>query len=393
MTKENNKKAKAKKTAVKNAPKVEKPKIPNLEDVAKKIEALQKDAPDAPILRRYKSNDTTVEKLGEILQSNPNGLMILRDELVGLLAAWEKSGHEGDRTFYLEAWNGNSSFDTDRILRGSIFIPNLCVSIFGGIQPDKLRALLELIADALANDGTLQRFQLLVYPDYHTWEWRDRSPDKDARDKVFDIFDKLADFDPVAWGAAPADEFNKFPYYNFSPEAQDIFITWATELHTQKIPAEENPLIAQHLTKYDKLFPALALILHLVDCAVTGDYGAVTRQAAIRAVAWCEYLESHARRCYGLLADGGFSAAQNLADKIRQGKLKDGFTAHDVQRHGWSRLTTGEAVQDALLWLEYEYWVRSYDVKAGAQGGRPTQAYSINPKIPRNEAEHADDMA
>jgi hypothetical protein len=40
----------------------------------------------------------------------------------------------------LEAWNGNSSHDVDRIGRGSIHIPNLCITILGGIQPDKLRA-------------------------------------------------------------------------------------------------------------------------------------------------------------------------------------------------------------------------------------------------------------
>jgi hypothetical protein len=35
-------------------------------------------------LRRYKTNDSTVEKLGELLRENPVGLLILRDELVGV---------------------------------------------------------------------------------------------------------------------------------------------------------------------------------------------------------------------------------------------------------------------------------------------------------------------
>ena len=81
-----------------------------------------------PILRRYKTNDSTIEKLGELLQENPVGLLMLRDELVGLLASWEREGREGERAFFLEGWNGNASFDTDRIGRGSIFIPNLCLS-------------------------------------------------------------------------------------------------------------------------------------------------------------------------------------------------------------------------------------------------------------------------
>jgi hypothetical protein len=362
----------------------------SVEEIAKKIEQMESDAPPAPIQRRYKSNDTTVEKLGELLRQNPAGMMVLRDELIGLLASWEKSGHEGDRTFYLESWNGNVSFDTDRIGRGSIFIPNLCVSIFGGIQPDKLRSILELIADALANDGMLQRFQLLVYPDPCEWEWRDQTPNKEARDKVYELFDKIADFDPVAWGADSTDEYNKFPYFHFSPDAQEVFIAWQTHLHTKILPAEDNLLIAQHLTKYDKLFPALALIFHLVDCAATGVRGTISNQSVLLAKAWCEYLESHARRCYGLLADKGLLAAQHLADKIKQGKLKDGFTARDVQRNRWSHLKTPEDVQAALIWLEDDKWLRSCQVNSGEQGGRPTQTYQINPKVNRNKDNHAE---
>jgi hypothetical protein len=33
------------------------------------------------------------------------------------------------------------------------------------------------------------------------------------------------------------------------------------ELHQVRLPAEEDPLIHQHLAKYDKLYPTLALIL------------------------------------------------------------------------------------------------------------------------------------
>ena len=54
----------------------------------------------------------------------------------------------------------------------------------------------------------------------------------------------------------------------------------------------------------------------------TGQRGAVTAQAALRAAAWCDYLEAHARRCYGLLVDDGLRSAQALADKVSQGKRR-----------------------------------------------------------------------
>lgn len=38
-----------------------------------------------PARRRYLLNDATIEKLGEILRDNPNGVLLFRDELVGFL--------------------------------------------------------------------------------------------------------------------------------------------------------------------------------------------------------------------------------------------------------------------------------------------------------------------
>lgn len=350
--------------------------------IAKELQTHGKQAPDAPTLRRYKTNDSTVEKLGELLCENPAGLLVLRDELVGLIATWEREGREGERAFFLEAWNGNQGFDTDRIGRGHISIPNLCASIFGGIQPDKLTVYLEQAAHALANDGMLQRFQVLVYPDLRRWEWRDYAPNKTARDAAFTVFEKLADFDPAAWGAAPADDVAKFSHFRFSGEAQAVFVEWSSDMHRQRIPNEDEPLIRQHLGKFDKLFPALALVFHLVDCAAHGACGPVSKEAALRAAAWCEYLEAHARRCYGLLKDDGLRSAQALAAKLKRGALEDGFTLRDVRRNQWRSLTTDEAIEAALDWLEDEDWLRSEATGGTGPGtGRRTTRYRINPAI------------
>ncbi len=351
-------------------------------EIARELRAHEEQGPPAPVLRRYRTNDSTVEKLGELLRDNPAGLLVLRDELDGLMATWEREGREGERAFFLEAWNGNQAFDTDRIGRGHISIANICVSIFGGIQPDKLTVYLEQAAHAFANDGMLQRFQVLVYPDPRRWEWRDRSPNREACERALAVFEALADFDPVAWGAAPADNFAKFPHLHFDDEAQGVFIEWGEELHRVRLPGEDDPLVHQHLAKYDKLFPALALILHLVDCATAGRSGPVGRQAALRAAAWCEFLEAHARRCYGLLKDDGLRAAQALAAKLRRGALQDGFTLRDVRRNQWRDLTTDEVIQAALDWLEDEDWLRSEPTGGtGPGGGRRTVRYRVNPAV------------
>jgi hypothetical protein len=364
-----------------------------LTGLADELKTLREKAPKKPTAKRFKTNNTTVEKLGELLRENPAGILVERDELVGLIASWEKEGHEADRAFYLEGWNGYGSDETDRIKRGSIWIPDKCISVFGGIQPDRLTAYLEQAEDALANDGMLQRFQLMVYPDPYPWQWVDRFPDRDKRNIAFGVFDQLKAFDPVNWGAYPADDFVQFPYFHFDDEAQALFIEWTTDLHQKRIPAEEHPIIAQHLSKFDKLFPALALIFHLVECAAArGEWldrrgpapvpTRVTKEAALRAGAWCELLEKHARRCYGLLIDDGLRSAKALASKVRQGRVTDGFTARDVRRNRWRYLTKGPSVQAALDWLEDDGWIRSQ--QAGGEGpgtGRRACTYSINPGL------------
>ncbi len=358
----------------------------NIEKIAKELQVHRKEVPNVPIQRRFKTNDTTIEKLGEMLRENPQGMLVLRDELVGLLASWDKAGREGDRAFFLESWNGVSDFNTDRIGRKDIYIPNLCVSIFGGIQPDKLIRYLEQTANALENDGMLQRFQILVYPNPPEWEWRDRTPDKEAQKQVDVVFDTLTDIDPVDWGAYPKNNHNKFPYFRFDEEAQQIFINWSSRLHKEKLQREDNPIISQHLAKYDKLFPALVLIFHLVDCAIHGNRGSIKKESALRAEAWCDYLESHARRCYGLLADDGLRAAQALSTKIQNSKVSNNFTCREVRRNQWRYLTTDEAVRSALEWLEDEKWIQGYTTGSNGPGtGRSTTRYIINPKIQKGK--------
>ncbi len=84
---------------------------------------------EKPVCKRYKTNDASIEKMGELLSENPSGLLLFRDELIGLLSNWDKSGHESDRTFYLEAWNGYGSHTSDRIGVGQRIV-RICAFLF-----------------------------------------------------------------------------------------------------------------------------------------------------------------------------------------------------------------------------------------------------------------------
>jgi hypothetical protein len=105
----------------------------------------------------------------EILSHNPGGVLIYRDELMGFLESWEKKGHALDRSFYLEAGNGDKPYTIDRMGREAVRAENICAPILGTTQPDKIMVYLTKALTKLDNDGLLQRFQLLVYPDKKPW--------------------------------------------------------------------------------------------------------------------------------------------------------------------------------------------------------------------------------
>jgi hypothetical protein len=277
--------------------------------------------PLRPIRRRYKTNDATIEKLSELMAENPRGILYFRDELIGFLVNLDREDRKGDRSFHLEAWVGDGSHTTDRIGRGTIDTTNLCESVFGGIQPSKLISYLSAAVKNIENDGLIQRFQVLVYPDEpRDWQLIDQYPDHEAKNRAFAVFERLAAMDFTAHGAT-LEEGAKAPHFHFSPDAQRFFYDWLTT-HEGKLRRNgEEPIMIEHLAKFRSLMPSLALIFHAIGVADGTASGPVTLRSAQRAAQWCDYLETHARRIYGLVNDLEIQAAARLASKIQEGAI------------------------------------------------------------------------
>lgn len=321
--------------------------------------------PEQPIRQRYKTNSCTVEKLGELLADNPTGILVYRDELAGFLAELNKQGHESDRAFYLECWTGKGCFTYDRIGRGTIDIGSTCVSILGGIQPSKLKPFVEqAMKGGEGDDGFLQRFQLLVYPDKLKPVYVDEMPSKQAEQRAFDVFARLAALqveEPIA--------------LRFSQEAQACFIEWFEELDAKISEADIHPAIESHLDKYRSLVPSLALLIHLADSPASGLFSPVSEVALLKALAWSEYLEGHMHRIYGLSASIDEDNAILLAKKFGS-KLKDCFTLRDVLQANWQGI--GRDKEKALAamgtLLDHGYIM----AEQREANGRPTIDYVIN---------------
>jgi putative DNA primase/helicase len=337
-------------------------------DTAKQLLNENPEEPDKPTRARYIVNDATVEKLGELLNENPNGLMLYRDEISGFLKTIDREDRSNDRAFYLECFNGLGRYTYDRIGRGTIDIESLCLAILGNIQPGVLRPYLNQATKGTSgDDGMIQRFQLMVWPDLTDWKFVDQWPDTDAKNQAFEVFDRLANwmgFDESA---------------RFDEPAQKLFDAWSCNLH-QELRAEDiPPVLESHFAKYKSLIPSLAILIHLADDKTHRPVVGV--DAVKKAISWGDYLKSHALRVYGAALDPVNANAKTILDKIDSGKLSDGFSLGDVLRGGWSGLDSLDSVKAALARLVDLGWIRQITLPTSALGGRPSIRYQVHPKI------------
>lgn len=339
------------------------------------------DTPTEPQARRYMVNDATVEALQEVLMVNPWGVLVYRDELHGLLCSMDKQGQEQARGFYLTSYDGNQGYTVDRILRGiGQYIPRVCLAMLGGIQPGKVQSYVrEAVAGGAGDDGLLQRFGLAVWPDVsREFTYVDQWPDTPAKQAAWDVFERLnalqatSDTDPQEW--------------RFSPEAQALFVEWLEPFETEIRGEELHPALISHLSKYRKLVPALALILALVDTPESGNV--IHERELVRALAWAEYLRTHAERMYAAAVIPETTGAKQLLDKIKAGKLCDGdgvlleaFTPRLVAVKHWAGLGATDAVRKAADLLADYGWLAREAVPTGAAGGRPSDRYLIHPML------------
>lgn len=311
----------------------------------KELEAIEEPKP-----KRLTTSDATVEKLGELIDENPRGLLNNRDELAGFFANMDKPGREGDRAFYLEAWNGRGDSRVDRISRGSVHIPRVTLSIFGSIQPTIIAPYLGAVGSQKNDDGLIQRFQLMVFPDIGPeFDWVDRSPRGDdiARNVFYALYNMKADDVQAKRLTA---EGGGDAFVSFAPDAQLFFQEWFTDLERLlRGGSIANTALRSHISKYRGLMPSLALIFHLIDWASGAVEGeGISLNNAVLAAAWCSFLQKHAERLYSMGNHSGIRAAHEILAHIEAGDLGDEFSSRLLYRKGWKNLSDPSVVKSGL---------------------------------------------
>lgn len=324
------------------------------------------DCPLPPTRQRLIVNDTTVEKLGELLNENNNGLVLVRDELSGWLAKLSTEAGRPERAFYLECFDGNGCYTYDRIGRGTVDVNHCIVSIIGGIQPTKIAILIRDAMSGSADDGLIQRFQLAVWPDnVGRWSWIDRAPNIAAKDAYYAVFDEIHNLEFNTDNGEP-------PCFRFTNEAQLLFIEWMEGIQAKARAEDIHPAMESHMLKMPQTIAGLALLFELID----GGREEVGIIATGRALEWAEYLLSHANRLYSIVITQHIDNARLILK--RKNKLSNPFSAREIHRKNWAGLDSINAVREALECLIDYKQLHSIEVPPTALGGRSTVIYKWN---------------
>jgi Protein of unknown function (DUF3987) len=166
-------------------------------------------------------------------------------------------------------------------MRGKTHIEAACVSLLGSTQPGRLAEYVRrAVSGGAGDDGLIQRFGLLVWPDQSpAWENIDRYPNSAARDAAWGCFVGFDSLDPGGIGAELTSPFQSVPVLRLDGEAHHLFLEWRTDLERNLRSGDLHPALASHLAKYRKLVPTLALINHLADAG----HGMIGKDAMVRA--------------------------------------------------------------------------------------------------------------
>jgi hypothetical protein len=327
-------------------------------------------------------SDITTEALAVVLQANPHGVALIRDELTAWVASldqYKAKGRGTDRQFFLAAWAGEPvSVHRKNQDDGPVFVPHPFVTVVGCLPPDMLS---RLRGEKNLSDGFLDR-DLFTYPEpmpIVAENWRCVS------DEGTDAWKQTLEY---LWALKQdiGDNGTMRPHFvrltTAGREAWERF----TGRIAQEVNQEDFPeFLRGPWSKLRGYCARVALIVHFLRLAAgepeTEDVDEVSLDKAAKLI---RYFQSHARKVYAVIdADRELPKAKRvLAWIVREQRqeFKQWEPFKDMRSQG--EFPQVESLDRPLDRLVKHRFIRPKEI-AGQQGrGRPpAQVFEVNPSV------------
>jgi hypothetical protein len=254
--------------------------------------------PEPPTERRLMVSDVTCEKLGVLLQDNPLGLLLVRDELAAWIGAFDRyaaGGKGSDAPAWLSFFDAAPVVIDRKSAAGTIFVERASVSVLGSIQPGTLR---RVFGVAERESGLLARL-LLVQPPTQPVVWTDEELSEATATDWANLLRALMEIQP-----GTDDQGKPRPrLIPLATDAKPVYVAWHNA-HGRDVADIHAEDLAAHFAKLKGICIRLGLLFACVDAVTTGQpVAAIGRDPIERAIAVTDWFKGEARRVYGALGE------------------------------------------------------------------------------------------
>lgn len=341
--------------------------------------------------------DATIEGILRANRNNPQGGGVVPDEVASVLlgANQYKQGNGSDDEAFKMIYDGKPFRSTRKGEDASNYVAHPCITIFGGIQPERLNEV--LLNDGNVSSGTAARFCLSCYHPPETVRAKDGARyDALAATAWRDLLFALRDSRYPHWESVsdPCKHECHDGELRLSTDAARTFNAWGDEFAA--VVHSTPPPLRQVWSKYRGFVLRLAGIFHLAESVVKvsgpdmdgnpnisfafeREVSGSCMERALRFV--IDYLLPHSRRLYAVADEaGGRTAGLLLAERVlARGDAE--VSVREVEKANLRWVANRATITAAMRFLESIGWGRISNSRRGGGGGRKGAKLVINPKV------------
>ena len=329
--------------------------------------------PTKPIAERLWCDDQTVEALALMLQQQPRGMLLAKDELAGWLGGMDqyKGGQGSDVSRWLEMFGGRQMiYDRKTGDHRTIFVPMASMSITGGVQPEVLA---RSLGRAYFENGLAARL-LLAFPPRQKKRWTEADIDPDLELQMAALIDALYGLQP---GTDESGDLKPL-IVGMNSAAKAAWIEFYNEHAAEQMDMHGD--LSAAWSKLEGYAARLALVVHFIR-VVAADRSLTTTEAVDQSsieagIKLSRWFGSEARRVYGIVGETDDDRdTRRLIDWIE--RRGGDATIRDVQQGcRWLKETgLAEAALMALVKAGIGSWI---EIPAGVRGGRPVRVFRLS---------------
>lgn len=325
-----------------------------------------------PVAKRFKVDDITVEKLGEILYDNSKGLVCIRDELAGWFGSFTRYKAAGiggtDMPFWLEVFRARSrTVDRKGGNRPSIRIKRAAVSVYGTIQPETIGAIFN---DAFFSSGFVARI-LFTMPPKPRKVFVEGSIDAAVRFSYKEMFRGLYFLD----GDLTFKRDRGIKFVDFTPEGIEAWRRFHKEWSERQYVSFGE--IGSSLAKLEAYCARFAMLFALCDFvskrAVCEE---ITAEHVGRAFAMVNWFAVEAERVYSLIRTPATELkTDRIVELIRRHDGK--ITPRRLLQSNQSRYKNTAKAREILDGMVNAGVLSLENHLPGCTGGRATTVYTL----------------